>query len=296
MRVLIVEDDFASRELLRITTEKEGYECEIAEDGEQGLAKFHEHKPDVVISDVRMPKMDGMELLETIRKDAKDIFIIIVTGHGTEELALKALQLGANNYIKKPLDLSDLKVLLRRFYNIIKSKELENNIPDFITNRHFELEFNTDVDLVPAIVHYLIQKTGRVFTNKEKIQIELGLSELIINAIEHGNLAISNEEKNQALNDNKLSDLYKERMSIEAYKNKKVLIQYLYENDTCSWKIEDQGEGFNWKHVPAPTQNSLLQELHGRGIFLSKLQFDKLEYEGKGNIVQIEKTIKKNKR
>lgn len=293
MKVLIVEDDFASRELLRITTEKEGYQAILAENGAVGLEKFHHAKPDVVISDIRMPEMDGMKLLETIRSEAKDIFIIIVTGHGTEELALKALQLGANNYIKKPLDLSDLKVLLRRFYNILKSKELESNIPELISTRSFELEFSTDIDLVPAIVQYLINKTGHLFTNKEKIQIELGLSELIINAIEHGNLAITNSEKNESLNRNELSQLYEQRMSIDKYKNRKVKINYKYENNICHWEIEDEGEGFNWKHVPIPTDNRLIHELHGRGIFLSKLQFDMLEYQGRGNLVKIEKKSSK---
>ncbi len=97
MKILIVEDDLASSEMLRLSLEKEGYECLLAENGNQALLMHSEHKPDLIISDVRMPEMDGIELLEKLRSIEEETIIIIVTGHSNEELALRSLELGANN-------------------------------------------------------------------------------------------------------------------------------------------------------------------------------------------------------
>lgn len=292
MKVLVVEDDFASRELLRIAITKDGYECFVAEDGENGLNSFNVNNPDVVISDVRMPKMDGISLLEKLRKISKDCIIIIVTGHGNEELALQALQLGANNYIKKPIDLRDLKAQLLRYKNFIESKALESNIADFVVERDIELVIDSEISLAPSTAKYLMQKTDTSFTETEKLGMELGLSELITNAIEHGNLNISFEEKNFALNNNTLQDLYDSRSNQEELRNRKVKISFNKNDLNCEWIIEDEGNGFNYQSYPIHIGNTLQNELHGRGIFISRMQFDEFEYIGKGNIVKVKKYIK----
>jgi len=291
MKVLVVEDDFASRELLKITLENEKYQCKVADNGEAGLELFNKFLPNVVISDVRMPRMDGMELLATIRKRVKDVIIIIITGHGNEELAIQALQLGANNYIKKPLDLSDLKILLRRYYNVVQCKSLEKNIPDFITDRVFNLEIETEIKDVSSVVQFLLQKTGNKFENHDIVRLEVGLTELLTNSIEHGNLGITSNEKRNALQENKLQDLYMERLNNKENSEKKVRISCDYNKDFCQWIIEDEGEGFDWRSVPNPTQGNLVDQLSGRGIFLSKIQFDELEFIGRGNVVIAKKYL-----
>lgn len=293
MKVLVVEDDFASRELLKLTLENEKYQCKVAENGALGLEMFNSYLPDVVISDVRMPEMDGMELLASIRKRVKDVIIIIITGHGNEQLAIEALQLGANNYIKKPLDLADLRVLLRRYDQIVECKTLEKHIPDFVSNRTFSLEIETDIRNVSPTVQYLMRKTGNVFENGEAVRVEVGLTELITNSIEHGNLGITSDEKKKALQENTLRKLYEERFANKKNSSKKIKIKCDYNDEFCEWIIEDEGNGFDWRKIPNPTNANLVEQLSGRGIFLSKIQFDELEYIGKGNIVIAKKYLRK---
>jgi len=290
---LVVEDDFPSRELLRIFVEKEGHGCLTAEDGKPGYELFKKHSPDVIISDVRMPQMNGVELLETIRKISKDVIIVFVTGHGNEDLALRALELGANNYIKKPIDLSELKVLLKRYDTIIQTKSIESNIPELVTSRDFELEIESDLNLVQSIANYLVDKTGSLFEAKEKIRIELGLTELLLNAIEHGNWEITSDEKTQSLLDNNIKDLYASKMENPVFKNRKIHVSHKQNSKYCEWHIADEGKGFNWESLPFVSNNQFLKNNHGRGIFLSKLQFDEFEYINDGNIVRVKKYYKK---
>lgn len=293
MKILIVEDDFASRELLKISIAKEGYECIAAEDGEMGLKLFQSYNPDIVISDIRMPRMDGMTLLGEIRKLSKSVIIIIVTGHGNETLALQSLQLGANNYIKKPLDLHDLKTQLKRYKNFIESKVQERNISELVVSGEIELEFDSDLNLGPIVAKYLVHKTGTFFEEKSQIGLELGLSEIITNSIEHGNLEITSKEKALALNENTLNNLYNERLGNKNLSQRKVKVSYSRNTEYCEWTIEDEGQGFNLHDVPHSTDHPLLNELHGRGIFISKMQFDEIEYLGKGNKVRLKKAKKK---
>jgi YesN/AraC family two-component response regulator len=288
MKVLVVEDDYSSRELLKICIEKEGYQCQTANDGVDGFNLFKKFNPDLIISDVRMPNMTGIELLESIRKISKDVIIVFITGHGNEELALQALQLGANNYIKKPVDISEIKTLTNRYYDVIKSKAIQSNIVDLIKHREMEIEIESDMNLVQSLANYLSEKTGNYFDSKERMRIELGINELLINAIEHGNWDISYEEKNQALLDDRISDLYKTKREDPINIDKKVLVKFKLSEKFCEWIITDEGKGFDWKTVYNPIDTKL-SRMNGRGILLSKLQFDELEYIGKGNVVRLKK-------
>lgn len=292
MKVLVVEDDFPSRELLRIFIEKEGHECITAEDGKLGFDIFKKNMPDIIISDVRMPQMNGVELLETVRKISKDVLIVFVTGHGNEDLALKALELGANNYLKKPIDLSELKVLLKRYETLIQNKNIEHYIPDFIISREFELVVDSDLNLIQSVANYLVDKTGVMFDTKERIRIELGLTELLLNSVEHGNWEISSEEKTQALLDNTLMELYNTKTSNAELKERRVKIIHKQTDRYCEWLIQDEGCGFNWKCTPNSSNQQFMKNNHGRGIFLSKLQFDEFEYIGIGNTVRVKKYFK----
>ena len=288
MKVLVVEDDYSSRELLKICIEKEGYQCQTANDGVDGFNLFKKFNPDLIISDVRMPNMTGMELLESIRKISKDVIIVFITGHGNEELALQALQLGANNYLKKPVDITEIKALTNRYYDVIKSKAIQSNIVDLIKHREMEIEIESDMNLVQSLANYLSEKTGNFFDSKERMRIELGINELLINAIEHGNWEITYEEKNLALLEDRIGELYKSKREDPDIIDKKVVVKYKQSEKFCEWIITDDGKGFDWKSVPNPVDIQL-SRINGRGILLSKLQFDEMEYLGKGNSVRIKK-------
>ena len=289
MKILIVEDDLASSEMLRLSLEKEGYTCYMAYNGNQALEMHTEHKPDLIISDVRMPEMDGIELLERLRSIEEESIIIIVTGHSNEGLALRSLELGANNYIKKPISLSELKLIIRRYSNILESKSMSKQLPELIEDRTLTLQLPTNTHIIASVIDYFQDKIGYFYTAKQLFQIELGLTELITNAIEHGNLAISKEDKSLALKDNTLECLYEERLKDKTLAERTATIVFKQTKTYCSWLITDQGKGFSWKSLPNPTHLSHIGELHGRGVFLSKLQFDELEYFGTGNSVLVTK-------
>jgi two-component system, NtrC family, response regulator AtoC len=113
-KVLVVEDEPNLRKVLATLLRRQGYEVTVAEDGEQGLAEFEKNGAAVVVTDMVMPKVGGMEVLRAINARAPDVPVIIVTAHGTVDSAVEAIKLGAFDYITKPFEQAELQVVIAK--------------------------------------------------------------------------------------------------------------------------------------------------------------------------------------
>jgi two-component system, NtrC family, nitrogen regulation response regulator NtrX len=111
--ILIIDDEKAIRKTLSEILSYEGYKIEEAGDGEEGLKKFQEKVFDVVLCDIKMPKMDGLEFLDKAGEANPDVPVIMISGHGTIETAVEAVKKGAYDYIAKPPDLNRLLITIR---------------------------------------------------------------------------------------------------------------------------------------------------------------------------------------
>ncbi|MBN2758329.1 MAG: response regulator [Bacteroidales bacterium] len=292
MKVLIVEDDFASREFLINLITLEGYEVYSADNGEEGIEEYQKHLPDIIISDIQMPRMDGLQMLKILRNQKSDTIFIVTTAYGSEDYAIDALRLGANNYLKKPIERKNLLSLLKKYNALVDSRKLAKKAEGKTIERLIKIEFNTDIHHIPSIVNQLINEISDNIEEIEKTNIELGLDELITNSIEHGNLEISYDEKLEAADNNTLTQLYSARMKNSEFANRKIIVEYVYNKNWFEWTITDEGKGFDWKSIPDPTEGNQLMELNGRGIFITHFLFDEMEYTGKGNKVRVRKYLK----
>lgn len=110
-----MEDDPALRSYLVDTIEAAGYEVCGAENGRAGLQRYEEFCPNLVLCDVRMPGMDGLEFLTTLRQRGENVFVVMMTAYGCEEYAVRSLRAGANDYLNKPVRHSELLPLLKKY-------------------------------------------------------------------------------------------------------------------------------------------------------------------------------------
>ena len=113
-KILLIDDEEGIRKLLGISLRDAGYPVTIAIDGERGIELFQEESPEIVMTDIKMPGMDGMEVLRRIKAMSPDTEVIVITGHGEMELAIQSLQLDASDFITKPIHDEALFVALRR--------------------------------------------------------------------------------------------------------------------------------------------------------------------------------------
>jgi FixJ family two-component response regulator len=113
-KILLVDDEEGIRKVLKITLESLGYEVSLAPDGEAGLKSAIEKKPDIIITDIKMPGIDGIELLKRIKGFNPETEVIMITGHGDMDLAVKSLKHEAADFITKPIDINDLESAINK--------------------------------------------------------------------------------------------------------------------------------------------------------------------------------------
>jgi DNA-binding NtrC family response regulator len=113
-RILIVDDEVNARAALAELLGDEGYAVETAADGFKALAKFDDFAPDVVVTDLKMPGLNGIELMHKVRERDPECVIVVMTAHGAIETAVEAMREGAADYIGKPVNVEELSLVLRR--------------------------------------------------------------------------------------------------------------------------------------------------------------------------------------
>jgi len=137
--ILIVDDDAAQRRLIEFWLKEDGYPTVLAADGLAGLREFESKSPSLVIADIRMPGLSGLELLGRIKGRNEDALVILITAFGTVENAVDAMKLGASDYILKPLNADELKIVVRRVLQQRQLLEENRYLRDFAgTNYRFE--------------------------------------------------------------------------------------------------------------------------------------------------------------
>jgi len=287
-KILVVDDESTIREQLVRYLNKSGYEAIEAGDGQSALELFQVKLPDVVISDIMMPRMDGIALIEEIRSIKKNTIIILMTGFGTEEILLKALRKGANNFFKKPFRFEEVV----DFINHVIQYRIDEDASAFFSaslteeTKHFKC-LTGQMDMNP-IINQIAIHLKNVFDEEEIINLKIGIEEMITNAFEHGNLGISYNEKSEALGKGKFRELLTERLSDKANSKKFINIESRLTSDGFSVTIGDEGRGFDWESLPKPSAENILS-YNGRGILITKVFYDEVEYNNKGNSVTLAK-------
>jgi two-component system, NtrC family, nitrogen regulation response regulator NtrX len=180
-KILIIEDEPAIRRVLTkiLSEESTSYQVDEAEDGQQGFEKIKTTDYDLVLCDIKMPKMDGVELLEAVKKIKPEIPMVMISGHGDMETAIQTMRLGAFDYISKP---PDLNRLLNTVRNALDKKQLvvENKILKKIVSKNYEMIGNSEpINHIKDIVEKVAKTDARVLitgpngTGKELVAHQL---------------------------------------------------------------------------------------------------------------------------
>ena len=112
-KILVIDDERAIRNTLKEVLEYEKHEVDLAEDGHSGLEMFNSNSYDIVLCDIKMAKMDGIEVLQKIYETTSDVPVIMISGHGNIDTAVEAIKKGAYDFLEKPLDLNRLLITIR---------------------------------------------------------------------------------------------------------------------------------------------------------------------------------------
>lgn len=178
-KILVIDDERSIRNSMKDILQYEGYEVVLAENGMEGLVSVKPEKPDVVFCDIKMPKMEGIEVLERIKEFSADTPVIMISGHGTIDTAIEAIRKGAYDFIEKPLDLNRILITIKNATDkhllIHETKTLKNKVSkkyDMIGNSEALNHIRAMIDKV-AVSDARILITGPNGSGKELVAHQL---------------------------------------------------------------------------------------------------------------------------
>jgi CheY-like chemotaxis protein len=285
--VLAVDDNPLALRLLESMLERKKYNVRTAVNGVDALRVMEEsgEEIDIILLDRIMPEMDGIEFCRKVKGDQRfrRIPIIMQTAAGKPQEIKEGIEAGVFYYLVKPLAIESLS-------SIVEAARLK--IHKYREQRKRFMELQESMTLVQSL-----DCSFRTIGEGEKLavflsqffpdpdQVFTGISELFINAVEHGNLAISYEEKGQLLAQKTLQDEINRRLALSRYKDRMVRVSFTKKEDGCHLVISDDGDGFDWQNYLSVNTTRATHN-HGRGIAMANMMsFDKLFFNKSGNTV-----------
>ena len=293
--ILVVDDSAVDRRLVGGLLEKKTV-CTLvyAASGIEALARMKDAVPDLVITDLTMPAMDGLELVTEARKHFPDVPVILMTAHGSENLAFEALEKGAASYVPKSQLADRLSDTTEEVLTLARASRSSEQLLGCLTDSEFTFSLHNDPALIDPLVE-LIQKIvgGMGFCDfTGRLQISVAVKEALLNALFHGNLEISLEQMQEVADDliqEKDRSLAERRASQRPYCDRRISVNVKLSAAEARFVVRDEGPGFDLSEVPEPGDSGALDEQRGRGLSLMRTFMDELTYNNTGNEVTMVK-------
>ncbi len=285
--VLIVDDTAVDRRLAGGLLESAGdVEVQYAENGQQALDQINQSPPDLVVTDLQMPDLDGLQLVMKINESYPDLPVILMTAHGSESIAAQALANGASSFVPKT-DLAEC--LVETVGHVLALTQNDNSYKKLLecaTKTDFEFDLISDPDIIEPLVEMVQQvAVGQgTFGGGTQVQIGVALENALTNAMFRGNLELARENFPVASR-----TIISQRMSESPYKDRRVYVRALITPDAVEFTIRDQGPGFDTSTVPEATDPESYRDGMGRGLVLIKAFMDEVEFNDSGNEIRMKK-------
>lgn len=289
--ILIVDDSELDRRLMGKFLGKDvDWLIQYAENGQQALEQIRDALPDVVVTDLLMPEMDGIELVTAVRDNYPDLPVILATAHGSEALAVEALDRGAASYVPKT-DLGEkLLDTVEQVLGMASSDRQCKRLRQCLANHQCTFRLDNDPELIAPLVDRVQQTLLEMdFCNPtQRMHAGIALEEALLNALYHGNLQAPPDhwrEHRAELRQGVLSALVRQRQSQSPYGDRTIHVLADISCEKARFVIRDEGPGFDIVAVPKRHDPETLQESGGRGLVLMRNFMDQLAFNDAGNEV-----------
>ncbi|RMG39445.1 MAG: response regulator [Planctomycetota bacterium] len=291
-RILVVDDSATQRDMVQILLEEAGHTVLQADDGKPALEIIHQQQPHLVITDLQMKEVDGLEVVRTVRENWPQIPVVLMTQYGSETIAAEALRLGASNFIPKKVLQEQLGRIVSELLEVVESRTKRDEMTAALRSvQRAEMEFviGNDPRQASRLVAFLEDQLHQLdcFDQASVFRIVLALKEALVNAIDHGNLEL--DSKLRELENNEYHRLAEQRRIQPPYCDRKVTVVYRLEPDAVSYTISDEGPGFDPSQIPDPRDPENLVKASGRGLMLIQTFMDDVYFSERGNTITMVK-------
>jgi CheY-like chemotaxis protein len=258
-RLLVVDDEWTVVELLSRFLSDKGYEVTSASNGKDAWDFFQKQPYDLVLSDLRMPAFDGLQLLNAVKQANPRIPVVFISGFGDIETVVKALKSGAENFLAKPLDLEELEKVVEQSLAISCVRPGGSQFSGDISQTT-SMEIQSQKDNIADVAYQISLSAVAVGFSKYDLDnnVKLAVVEALTNAMEHGN---------------------------QWDESKRVKVHAHIARNRLEVTITDQGAGFDHQNQIDPTMEENLLSERGRGIFLLRAIMDEVRFNDPGNSI-----------
>jgi CheY-like chemotaxis protein len=287
MKILFVDDEDSIRELFGEYF-KDEFEITMAQDGLQAFELASANDFDVIISDISLPKLNGIQFLQKIRAAGDHTPFLVITGDTDIQIAIDIFRMGAVDLFLKPFRMDALRTRIKKFESAdidLSALYSTGEISNF--NGEFKFSIRPQIKKINTYVALIIQyiSSSPLAVNEDMIPVKIVLYELLANAIEHGVAGMTYQDKQNSLESN--ID-YLEEVDINCSKsNRFVHVTLSFDDFGITIIISDDGNGFSPNSVPNPIENPGANLVSGRGIFLARMNIESIVYNEKGNEVRM---------
>lgn len=286
--ILVVDDSTMDRHLAAgLLRKSPGFTVFEAVDGRDALSKIELHLPDLVVTDMMMPIMNGLELVSEVKEQYPLIPLILMTSQGSEEIAVAALQKGAASYVPKRLLAGELLEIVDRVLSASHEVRGRTRLMNRMSRYEYSFTLENNLDLVCALSSFLREEAVRLrlCVKSECLRLGVAIEEALLNAYYHGNLELSSElrEKDHRL----YHDAAVERSTSDPYRDRAIHVSVKITPTQAIYSIRDEGPGFDPASLPDPTDPANLDRPCGRGMLLMRTFMDNVIYNDRGNEVTL---------
>lgn len=288
--ILVVDDSAMDRHLAGgILQKMPNWRVTFAGNGVEALQVLEREPADLVLTDMLMPEMDGLELVQEVRIKYPLVPVILMTAHGSEDIAIQALQKGAASYVPKKALARDLAETVEDVMAVAQSGRNQRRILESLNRHETHFVLENDVTLIPSLVGSIEENVAHLKLCEPSGMILLGVSlhEALTNAILHGNLELSSDLKET--DEKEFYRLARDRRQQPPYSQRKIEVRSILSRTEATFVIRDEGNGFDPGLLPDPTDPANLGKVHGRGLLLIQTFMDRVEHNAKGNEITMVK-------
>lgn len=287
--ILIAEDSAAQAVHIRALLEKAGHSVMVAADGKQATELLQDPLPDLIITDLNMPEMDGLELVEYVREHQSEIPVVLMTADGSEDTAVQALKRGATSYLPKRELAQSLNTTVREILELIEARRSHNEVMDALIAAESTYVIGNDHKFAGQVIAQLEEqlRTMKYSDATGMLRITMALREAVANAIDHGNLELDSAMRDE--DGAGYNELGRERAGQDPWQDRRVTITSRVTPDQVRYTIIDQGPGFDPSSLPDPLDPENLLKAHGRGLMLIRSFMDEVTHNESGNMITMVK-------
>ena len=291
--ILVVDDSAVDRAMVDGVLKRDPtLSVELVDNGHVALTRLKEASFDAVVTDLQMPEVNGLQLVTTIRVDHPHIPVILMTAHGSEALAIEALEQGAASYVPKR-QLSDLLLdTVQEVVSLSSAQRAYEHLINCFDYAEFGLSLENNVELIEPLVDYVQQIVAgmQLCDATGGYQVGVALREALLNALYRGNLEITREqieEEREKLLEGIHTSLFDRRCAEQPYRDRKIQAQIRIDRNEARFIVRDEGPGFDVASIPTPGDEASMGGTSGRGYVLMSTFMDEVTYNDKGNEVTL---------